>query len=372
MEHRDIPHLDTILAGFDLPGPVLAWERYGNGHINDTLLVHCSGGKRIVQRLNTRVFPDGLAVMGNIARVCDHLATVEPDPGRRLALVPGRDGSRCLRDADGVWWRAYPFIGGITVDRVSDPRQAHVAAGAFARFLAQLATLPGGPLATVIAGFHDTPSRLRRLAAAADRDPLGRLAGVGDTVAWALDQTRLAASLVQARDGGGLHEVATHNDTKINNLLIEPDGPTSRCVIDLDTLMPGLPLYDFGDLVRTASCRAAEDGDPADMVPDLDLLAALVEGWLHGRGSALQPAERDLMAVAGAVITFETGIRFLTDHLEGDVYFRIKRPDHNRDRALAQLALARNLLAHADAITALTRTRMTSLSLVAPDAAQAR
>lgn len=338
-----------VLARFALPGAVQSWERYGNGHINDTLLVRCAAGDVVAQRLNRTIFRDGDAVMGNIARVLAHLATHEPDPGRRLALLPTRDGRSFLRDDDGWHWRVYPFVTGArTIERVSDPAQAHAAATAFARFLAQLSDLPGAPLATVIPGFHDTRARLQRLRAAAAADAHGRRAEVAAELEWALAQDALASSLLAARDAGGLRDMATHNDTKINNLLMEPSGTAARCVIDLDTLMPGLPLYDFADLVRTASCRAAEDGDPAEMQPDSELLRALVDGWLAGRGDALQPAERALMPICGAVITFETGIRFLTDHLEGDVYFRIKRPGHNRDRARAQLALARGILARQD------------------------
>lgn len=348
----------AALARFALPGDIRSWERYGNGHINDTLLVRCAGGDVIAQRLNPHVFPDGLAVMTNIARVLDHLAKSEPDPGRRLSLIPTRDGGRHLVDGEGRYWRVYPFIAGSrTIERVEAPAQARAAADAFARFLAVLADLPGAPLATVIAGFHDTPARLARLAAAAAADPCGRRAEVADEVAWALAQGELAGSLVRARDAGGLRDVATHNDTKINNLLMEPSGTAARCVIDLDTLMPGLPLYDFGDLMRTASCRAAEDGSPADMVPDMGLVAGLVDGWLSGRGAALQPAERELMPLAGAVITFECGIRFLTDHLDGDRYFKIKRPGHNRDRARAQLALARNILVRRTDIARLAGNR---------------
>lgn len=343
---RPIPDPAAALARFVLPGTVRDWQAYGNGHINDTLLVHCTDGDVIAQRLNNRVFPDGAAVMGNIARVLDHLACSEPDPTCRLSLLPTRDGGRFLLDEQGSFWRVYPFIAGTrTIERVTTAGQAQVAAMAFARFLTVLADLPGGPLATVIPGFHDTPARLAKLAAAAQADPCARRAEVGEDIAWALAQSELAGCLLRARASGGLVDIATHNDTKINNLLMEPSGEAARCVIDLDTLMPGLPLYDYGDLVRTASCRAAEDGDPADMVPEPDQLAALADGWLSGRGAAIQPAERALMPLAGAVITFECGIRFLTDHLDGDRYFRIARPGHNLVRARAQLALARNLLA---------------------------
>lgn len=345
----ELPDPLPVLARFRLPGAVRGWRRHGNGHINDTLLVRCADGDVIAQRLNRAVFRDGAAVMGNIARVLDHLRAHEPDPGRRLALVPTADGAPFLRDADGWHWRVYPFVAGArTIERVAEPAQAHAAATAFARFLAHLSDLPGGPLATVIPGFHDTPARLRRLRDAAAADAHGRRAEVAAEVGWALAQDGLAGALLRARDAGGLHAVATHNDTKINNLLLEPCGTAARCVIDLDTLMPGLPLYDFGDLVRTASCRAAEDGDPAEMLPDPELLRALVDGWLSGRGAARHPAERALLPIAGAVITFECGVRFLTDHLDGDAYFRIGRPGHNRARARAQLALARGLLARQD------------------------
>lgn len=355
MAGMELPDPRAALASFALSGAITAWERYGNGHINDTLLVTCADNSRYVaQRINKHVFPDGAAVMSNIARVLDHLARSEPDPTRRLALIPTRNGGRFLVDDDGYHWRMYPFISGaLTIERMSDPAQARAAAKAFARFIAVLADLPGAPLATVIAGFHDTPARLARLAAAAQADTCGRKAEVAADLEWALAQGGLAATLINTRDRGGLHEIATHNDTKINNLLMEPSGTKAQCVIDLDTLMPGLPLYDFGDLVRTASCRAAEDGDPADMIPDMGLMAGLVEGWLSGRGAALQPAERELMPIAGAVITFEIGSRFLTDHLEGDRYFKIKKPGHNLQRARAQYALAKGLLARQADITRL-------------------
>ncbi|MBI5724812.1 MAG: aminoglycoside phosphotransferase family protein [Planctomycetes bacterium] len=349
-------HPEEILSHFALPAPMQSWNRYGNGHINDTLLIHCDGADCVAQRLNNHVFPDGLAVMNNISRVLEHLARRESDPHRRLSLVPTRDGRHWIQDGDGAFWRVYPLIAGtVTIEQVTQPAQARAAAYAFARFLALLADLPGEPLAVVIPDFHDTPSRLAKLAEAVKADPCGRLAGVADETRWALDQGKLAATLLAARDAGELAEMATHNDTKINNLLMDPDGKTARCVIDLDTLMPGLTLFDFGDLVRTASCRAAEDGDPADMTADMEFLAALVDGWLAGRGNSAGPAERRLMAVAGAVITFEIGTRFLTDHIQGDRYFRIHRPDHNRDRALAQFALAKNLLARSADIAAMVK-----------------
>ena len=211
--------------------------------------------------------------------------------------------------------------------------------------MANLADLPGKPLATVLPGFHDTLARLQQLQDAVKADPCGRMAEAAEDVRWALAQEQLAGVLLRACQRGEVHELATHNDTKISNLLFESNGRTAACVIDLDTLMPGLVLNDFADLARSASCRAAEDGDPADMVPDSALLEALVNGWLSGRGSAATAIERALMPDACAVITYEQGIRFLADHLLGDTYYRIHHPGHNLQRARAQLALARGLIA---------------------------
>lgn len=337
---------EAILARFAFASPPQSWAAFGNGHINDTIRVRCADGDYIAQRINGSIFRQPLAVMGNIVRVLDHLARHEPNPRRRLQLVPTREGAGWWQELNGDVWRVYPFMSGtVTIEQVSEPLQAYAAAQAFAQFLARLADLPGGPLATVIPGFHDTPARLAQLAEAAQADSCGRLAEVAEEVRWSLAQGDLAALLVRACARGELVETATHNDTKIGNLLMEPDGRTAACVIDLDTMMPGLVLNDFADLVRSATCRGAEDGDPRDMHADPHLLAALVEGWLAGRGNAASAAERALMPAAGAVITFEQGIRFLTDHLRGDPYYRIHRPGHNRDRALAQLTLARDLIA---------------------------
>jgi aminoglycoside phosphotransferase (APT) family kinase protein len=338
---------DAALSAFALPGPVDHAARYGNGHINDTILAVCGSQRFIAQRLNDRVFPDGDLVMGNIAAVCGHLASVEPDAGRRLQMVPTRDGAHWHIDAEQRRWRVYPFVEGTsTVEQVTRPEQAHAAALSFARFQRQLASYAGPRLGETIRDFHHTPRRLERLHTAAAVDAHGRLAEVQDLVQWALSQADFAGVLVAAQAAGTVPERLTHNDTKINNVLFDAAGRHGRCVIDLDTIMPGLSLYDFGDLVRTSVCRQPEDHDrPDEMVPEASHLDALVTGWLEGCGAVLTAMERQLMLTAAAVMTYEVGVRFLTDHLDGDRYFRIRQPGHNRQRAAAQLALARNLQA---------------------------
>jgi hypothetical protein len=286
-------------------------------------------------------------------------------------LIPTRDGSDWQVDEDGWYWRAYPFVSDtVTIEKIGDGNQAFLAAQAFASFLGHLSTMPGGPLGTVIPRFHDTPDRLKRLGLAAEADVANRRQSVTQDLEWALKQDWLAGVLEEARAIGGLANVPTHNDTKINNLLFSSDGSEPRCVIDLDTLMPGLPLYDFGDLVRTGSCREAEDGPPSAMVPDQELLLRLATGWIAGRGAALQPAECRLLPLAGAVITFECGIRFLTDYLNGDTYFRIKHEHHNLIRARAQLALARNLLSAAPILEQkLNLCKKTTVAVLPPTSA---
>ncbi len=333
----------SVLARFALAGQLRSWAAFGDGHINDTFRVRTSSADYLVQRLNPSVFRDGPAVMENISRVLAHLARTAPADGV-LALVPTTDGRPWLMDAQGCVWRAYPFISpSATLERVDTGDQAHAVARAFAGFLARLADLPGGPLHEVIPDFHHTPKRVSRLEDAIRRDACGRLAGAAAAVEQALAASAQASILLDAQAAGGLQAMATHNDTKIGNLLMTGDGRRARCVIDLDTLMPGLPLYDFGDLVRTAVCSAAEDADPAEMVPRPRILRALADGWLEGRGDACQRDERRLMIAAGALMTYECGIRFLTDHLDGDRYYRIKREGHNLARARAQLALAARL-----------------------------
>jgi len=333
-------------AAFALPGVTTVHGRYGNGHINDTWLVESAGERFVLQALNPLVFPDGEVVMRNIAGVLAHLAPRIAEQRRCLRLIPTRAGTSWWVDPAGRHWRLYRFIAGtVTVERVAAPEQAWAAAHAFASFQAALADYAGPPLGETIPDFHHTPKRLARLRAAVAADAHGRLAAVRDEIAWALGQERLAGSLLAAHAAGSAPARIAHNDTKINNVMLDERTGEGICVIDLDTVMPGLGLYDAGDLIRTATCPLAEDHDrPEEMAPDPRLLAAVIDGWRAGAGAALGAAECALIPLAGAVMTFEVGIRFLTDWLDGDRYFRIKHPEHNRLRARAQLSLARALV----------------------------
>lgn len=338
--------LKQLAPELAIEGELVSAEPYGNGHINDTLLGIWStpqGQRRCVhQRLNHVVFPDLDAVMSNVALVCDHLAAAGVPESDRLSLVRTRDGVDYAVDADGRWWRTYPFVEGtVTRERVSSPDEAAAAGTAFGRFLGQLADLPGERVREVIPGFHDTPLRIQQLDASLAADAAGRAQGCRPELAFVDERRKAARVVVDGLADGSLPLRITHNDTKLNNVLLDAETLAGRCVIDLDTLMPGSALYDLGDLLRTSCSTGAEDDrEPERIDCDLAVLRAAVGAFAGALGDSLSPGEAALMPIAGSLITFECGTRFLADHLAGDTYFKTHRPDHNLQRARAQFALA--------------------------------
>ncbi len=353
---------DAVRA-FAFSGEVEGFERYGSGHINDTFAVGLrdGGGARrvILQRINTSVFRDPESLMANVGRVTRHLAKKlfgAPDASRRsLSLIPTRGGADFHRDGAGGFWRAYGFIEGArSRDVLTAPRQAVEAARAFGTFQRLLTDLPGPRLAETIPRFHDTPWRLARFREVLARDPFNRAAEARRDIDAVLSREALAQSLTPLLSSGVLGERVTHNDTKLNNVLLDEGTGEGLCVIDLDTVMPGLWLHDFGDMVRTGTNPVSEDDrDLSKVVASRPMFEALARGYLSATGEALAPEERDRLVLSGKLLTYECGMRFLTDHLEGDVYFRIHRPGQNLDRARTQLALLASLEEQEDALTRL-------------------
>jgi aminoglycoside phosphotransferase (APT) family kinase protein len=345
-----------VAEAFEIPGRWIASRRWGAGWINDTLLAEfdTGGGQRtrwIQQRINAGVFRSPSQVMENIARVTEHQHRAlarrgQEDAERRaLRLVPARAGGFAYVDADGAWWRSLHFIEGASArDSVGSPAEAGAAAEAFARFLADLADLPAPRLHETIPHFHDARARLDQLRAAAASDTHGRLGGCLRELDVVLAHEPLVAKLESLLASGALPERVSHNDTKINNVLLDDASGEGVCVIDLDTVMPGSALYDFGDLARRAASPVAEDErDLARVRVDPRLFEALVAGWLRGAGNCLAEAERRELVFASQLMTLLIGMRFLADHLSGDVYFRIQRPGQNLDLARTQLALLADL-----------------------------
>jgi hypothetical protein len=353
-----------VLAGFGLAGEIAEARPHGGGHIHDTYLLRLrdAGGPQVLlQRINTRVFRDPERLMENIARVTEHLAARE-DAGcegrlRALRLIPTREGAPFLRDRKGEVWRAFRFIEGArSIEIARSPHEAREAAHAFGRFQRLLADLPGPRLHETIPRFHDTPARLAALLDAATRDPLGRAARAAPELDFAHAHGDLAARITRPLAAGELPERVVHNDAKIDNVLFDTVSGKAICVIDLDTVMPGAAAWDFGDLVRTMTSSAAEDEPNPERVDVRgELFEAVARGYLEATRGWLIPAEHDSLSCAGALIAFETGLRFLTDWLEGDVYFKTSRPDQNLDRARAQLALVRRLEERAPELEAILR-----------------
>lgn len=355
----------AIAAEFALDGSIVSAAPYGSGHINDTYKVETGTGsatrRYVLQRINHHVFrrPDDL--MANVERVCAHAYAKlrnagDPDADRRtLRLIPTRSGRSWHVDATGNRWRCYHFIEGATGhDVVRSPAQAYAAAKAFGAFQSLLADLPGERLRETIPDFHHTPARFARFQEALAKDAHGRAALAVPEIAFALARAGDVGVVVDALRAGTLPERVTHNDTKLNNVLLDDVTQEGVCVIDLDTVMPGSVLYDFGDLVRTSTSPAAEDEtDLSKVRMQLPMFEALIHGYLAAAGGFLTPKEKELLPFAGKLITFEIGLRFLTDWLEGDTYFKIKRPTHNLDRARTQFKLVESIEAQLPAMQAL-------------------
>ena len=361
----------TVADAFELPGRWLSSRPYGSGWINETLLVERDdAGRRtrwIQQRVNASVFRTPADVMENVARVTEHqraalARSAPPDAERRaLRLVPARSGGFAYVDEDGEWWRTFHFIDGASSrDAVGSVAEAGAAAEAFGRFLAQLADLPGPRLHETIPRFHDARARFEQLVAAARDDAHDRLAGCRRELDFIAAREAMVARSEALR--AALPERVTHNDTKINNVLLDDATGEGVCVIDLDTVMPGLALYDFGDLARRAASPVAEDErDLAKVRVEPPLFDALVAGYLRGAGSALRADERAELVFASRLMTLLLGMRFLADHLAGDRYFRIRRPGQNLDLARTQLALLADFERRSDALEAIVAAQSAAL-----------
>jgi len=334
---------------FQIEGEFLEAQPFGSGHINDTYRVMFqSGGEshfHILQRINRNVFKNPDALMQNIQRVTAHLSAQvanEPDCDRRaLRLIPDQSGNAWHVNENGDYWRAYHYISGArTYDAVENTEQAFQAARAFGRFQNLLAALPSPRLHDTIPNFHNTPKRFQALLSAISSDTANRAALATQEIEFALAHEPITSTLINAN----LPERVTHNDTKFNNVMLDDATGEGICVVDLDTVMPGLAPYDFGDIVRTTTSPTEEDEqDLSKVAMQFPMFEALVRGYLSSTGSFLTKDERKFLAFSGKLITFEIGIRFLTDHLSGDTYFKIHREGHNLDRCRTQFKLLQSI-----------------------------
>lgn len=328
---------------------LLHTEPYGEGHINETYAAWYrrpdgSEYRNILQKINTYVFNDPQGLMENINGVTSFL---RPLVGERetMTVIPTKEGTLFYRDPDGGCWRSYIFIEEATAyQRIEKDSDFFTCGDSFGRFQRQLADYPAEQLHETIPNFHNTPSRYAALHQAIEADTAGRVAEVAEEIAFALQREAGAGVLAQGIADGTLPCRVTHNDTKLNNILIDDATGLGLCVIDLDTVMPGAVAYDFGDCVRFGASTAAEDEtDLSKVEMSLHLFEVFANGYVASARDFLTPAELDSLAEGARLMTLECGVRFLTDYLQGDVYFRTHRPNHNLDRCRTQFKLVADM-----------------------------
>ncbi len=336
----------TVCSKFQLKKPAVSCEPYGSGHINTTYLVKTENGPDyILQRLSRQAFHDIPALMRNITLVTSYLAELDPNPRHNLHLVPTLEGDKYYHSEDGEYYRVYDFItDSVSLDQPERENDLYECANAFGRFQRTLADFPAAELSETIPHFHDTPFRYQALRKALKEDPLGRAAECQQEIAFALAHEEEAGTLMRLLKEGKLPLRVTHNDTKLNNVMLDAATHEAVCVIDLDTVMPGLAANDFGDLVRFGASTGAEDEkDLSKISLSLERYAQLLHGFLDACGDMLTKEEKETLPLGGKLMTLECGVRFLTDYLLGDVYFHIRRPEHNLDRMRTQFKLVADM-----------------------------
>ena len=352
-----------ILSKFQAEGGVSSIEPYGSGHINHTYLAEMESGKKyILQGINTTIFKDTDQLMENIIGVTSYLREEiirnGGDPKREtLTVVMTRDDKPYFTDDAVEKWRVYEFIEDAeTFDAVESREDFYQSAVAFGKFQAMLANYPADTLHETIPQFHDTAKRYRDFEKAVEADVKGRAAEVAPEIAFVRERAKETSMLHEMLAKGELPLRVTHNDTKLNNIMLDPKTHQAVCVIDLDTVMPGLSAHDFGDAIRFGANTAAEDEPDVSKVSlDLELFEIYVKGFLEGCGGRLTQKEVEVLPMGAKMMTLECGMRFLADYLEGDVYFKISREKHNLDRCRTQFALVADMEKKWDQMCALCK-----------------
>ena len=338
--------LKDVCSHFDVETTI---EGYGNGHINDTYL--CEAAPRVIlQRINKKVFKNPDEVMENIYNVTEHLkkkiAKNGGNPDREtLNVIRTNDGKNYYKLDDENYFRMYKFVeDSVSFDTVENPVQLYHAGTAFGKFQNMLDDYPADKLYETIVDFHNTPERVKQLEAAISKNAAGRLVAVKDEVNFAIGYAKYASRITDEMAKGTVPLRVTHNDTKLNNVLFDKDTLEGVCVIDLDTVMPGSVLYDFGDALRFGASSGAEDEtDLSKIWFDIEKFEQFAKGFLGETAKCLTEKEIELLPMSALLMTYECGIRFLADYLNGDIYFKVHREHHNLDRARTQFKLVKDI-----------------------------
>ncbi len=363
--------IDEAIAAFALEtaanGRLVSKKPYGNGHINDTFLICCQTAKNtekkyILQRMNHDIFKNPPQLMENMVHVTRYLRekilSQGGNPEREtLNVIKTKNGADWYEDSDKNYWRVFPFIeNSMCLEKVENAKDFYDSAAAFGNFQWMLADFPAETLHETIPNFHNTPSRLQDFQKAVQTGDKGRAALAQREISFVLDRAKEASVLTDLLSEGKLPLRVTHNDTKLNNILFDKDTHKALCIIDLDTVMPGLSLYDFGDSIRFGANTGAEDETDLTKVGlDLSLFAAFTKGYLEGCKGSLTATEIEMLPMGAKLMTYECGMRFLADFLTGDHYFKIHRENHNLDRARTQFQLVADMETKWDEMTAIVQ-----------------
>ncbi len=353
--------LEAVFSQFETEGRFKDAAPYGSGHINDTFLVTMIDGTNyILQRINHYVFKKPLELMDNVKRVTQHVALKVVEAGgnpmrESLILYKTKNGDFAYMDPDNNCWRVYQFVTGAEgYDQITSPEIAFQGGFAYGKFQAMLADIPGGPMNETILNFNNPTYLLSRFEEVLKADTKGRASLVEEQIQFVQSRAQEMQKMINMLKSGELPLRITHNDTKINNVLIDTETNKAVCVIDLDTVMSGCALNDFGDSIRTGAALAAEDEEDLTKVGvNFELFEAFTRGYLTSAKSFLTENEKNMMAFSAKLYPYIIGLRFITDYLEGDVYFKIHKEDHNLYRAKAQFALCKNMEDNFDKLTSI-------------------
>lgn len=338
-------YIEKAAFAFQTDGAPVDCKAFGHGHINNTFCVTTdSGAKYVLQRINKYVFKNPIRVMANTSSVTNYLRQRVEDPRMTLHFLPTKDGRYYYKSCDGEFWRMYDFVGGFTLDMPESDEDFYQSALAFGRFQELLSDYPADTLYEIIPNFHNTVDRYVQFKESVDMDIVCRADEVREDIQFLLEREEKGGTLQKMLSAGLLPLRVTHNDTKLNNVLLDTATRKSLCVLDLDTVMPGSSLYDFGDSIRFGAATAAEDEpDTSKMTLDLHLFEVYTKGFLEAAPS-LTDMEVTMLPLGAYIMTLELAVRFLKDYLDGDLYFsKIAYPEHNLVRARSQIALVKDM-----------------------------
>jgi len=348
-------NVKEIMDNYNFEGTLESCKPYGSGHINDTYLLtfntsHPKPCNVVLQRINKNVFTKPVEVMENILGVTSYLREQIMKEGgdwerETLSVIPTASGKPYYIDSEGEYWRVYNYISDATsYNQVEKPEDFYESGVAFGHFQRLLADYPAHTLHETIPGFHDTKARFLKFKEVVERDVCGRVALVQPEIDFVLERQEVAEIFGELLEGGEIPLRVTHNDTKLNNVMIDNKTGKAICVVDLDTVMPGLAMNDFGDSIRFGASTGTEDEQDLSKIScDLELFKCYARGFMKGCNGSLTQKEIELLPMGAKVMTFECGMRFLTDYLEGDQYFKSYREDQNLDRCRTQFKLVADM-----------------------------